>query len=78
MLHALSSRAAAFLATLTAYWKSKQSNIVGAVMALGGLAAQTAGHDALLKFHVPEAWIGYLASAAVILGALQITPKSNA
>lgn len=62
---------------LQAWWRSDASTITGVVSVISGLVGNTAGRAALHDLGVPTAWVVHLASLAVVLGALLITPKAQ-
>lgn len=58
------------IARIKAYWQSRQSNVHGLVLFLGG----SAGISALSLMHVPSHIAQAVSGACMVLGALLYTP----
>lgn len=61
------------IARIKAYWQSRQSNVHGLVLFLGG----TSGICAMKLMHVPEHDAQFVAGACMVLGALLYTPGNQ-
>lgn len=63
------------LETVMRFWRSKESTIAGAFLAVCGLAMTTPGAAALTTLGLPAWLVAKLAAISVVIGALLVTPK---